>query len=519
MFADKLGFRTLTLALGLAAGTGLTACSGAGDSGGYGEDGGQGGLNPGVGQGGAQDFGKFRDILLDGNIPGPETIDDVGFFNEHKIELPKAQCGDDVCIHGSLGVMGNMISGSSCTVVLLGMNTPIDPATLERPPLNLAIAIDTSGSMNGAPIQYVRNGLEAMLDSLEPEDRVTLIGFSAEAEVLVENAPGTSPELLAAIQGLSADGKTNIYDGLRSAYDVVAEHADETRQNRVILLSDGQATAGITTPAKIVSMSEAYNELGYGLSTIGMGQDFDIELMRELSEVGAGAFYFLEDPSAVDEVFVEEVEAFLVPLAEQVKIDVDVTDGWTLRDVYGTRLFEIDGNAAGIDIPSLQIAHRENADDNENGRRGGGGAMVLELIPTGIDTNGAVGHVQFSYLDPDTDEVVADEVNIASPLGPWETPDDGYFGDFSVEKSFVMLNIYVGFQMAATRASVGDDRGALTVLMSLDQNVGDWLDENPDYDIEDDLKYVRLFIDNLQARGGSEPLEPDQVPPEPWPAD
>src|SRR5690606_8924952 len=91
--------------------------SSAGAEGDWGETGG-GGLDPGVGQGGAQDFGLFREILLDGGIPGPETIDDLGFFAEHKIELPKAECGENVCIHGMLGVMGNMISGSNCTVVL-----------------------------------------------------------------------------------------------------------------------------------------------------------------------------------------------------------------------------------------------------------------------------------------------------------------------------------------------------------------------------------------------------------------
>lgn len=517
MFGHDFGIRKLALGIGVAAVMGLGACgdSGAGDES-FGSDG--GGLNPGVGQGGAQDFGKFREILLDGDIPGPETIDDVGFFNEHKVDFPKAQCGENVCIHGILGVMGNMITGSDCTVVLLGMNTPIDPETLERPPLNLAIAVDTSGSMAGAPISYVRDGLENMLDSLEPEDRVSLISFDEDAEVLVDSVPGSSPELALAIQNLQADGSTNIYDGLRSAYELVEDHADETRQNRVILLSDGQATAGITSPSKIIGMSEAYNELGYGLSTIGMGTEFDIELMRELSEVGAGAFYFLEDPSAVEEVFVEEVSSFLVPLAEQVKIDVDIESGWDLRAVYGTKLFEIAGNSAGIDIPSLQIAHRLDDQDNEHGRRGGGGAMLVELLPVG-GHDGDVGSVQFSYRDPATNELVAQDVDIVTPLDPWETPEAGYFGHQSVEKSFVMLNIYVGFQMAATRASVGDDSAAAAVLRSLANNVEDWLDQNPDYDIEDDLIYINLFIENLERRGGGSVQQPDTIPPEPWPAD
>jgi Ca-activated chloride channel family protein len=264
-------------------------------------------------------------------------------------------------------------------------------------------------------------------------------------------------------------------------------------------------------------MSAAYNELGFGLSTIGMGESFDVELMRELSEVGAGAFYFLEDPSAVDEVFVEEVESFLVPLAEDVRIDVDITDGWTLRNVYGTKQFALDGNRADIDIASLQIAHRLDDDDNEMGRRGGGGAMILELLPTGIETGGEVGAVQISYREAQSGDVVAQDIAVTSPLDPFETPPEGYFGHQSAEKSFVMLNIYVAFQMAATRASVGDDSAALAVLRAVEAGVSDWLTENPDFDIEDDLKYVRLFIENLEARGGGQSETPEPVPPEPWP--
>ena len=76
--------------------------------------------------------------------------------------------------------------------------------------------------------------------------------------------------------------------------------------------------------------------------------------------------------------------------------------------------------------------------------------------------------------------------------------------------------------MAATRASQGDLIGAYKVLDSLDLNVDAWLVSNPDFDIEDDLKYIRLFKANLIAAGATEPppTQPGQVPlPEPWPND
>jgi Ca-activated chloride channel family protein len=492
----------------------LLGCKAEGGEGGWPE----GGLDPGVGQGGAQDFGLFREILLEGGIPGPETIDDLGFFAEHRIDMPAAECGENVCIHGLLGVMGNMITGSNCTVVLIGMNTPIDPEQIERPPLNLTLAVDLSHSMTGPAMEHVREGLLRMREGLEPEDRVTLVGFSDGAEVLVEQVAGDSGELAAAIATLTPSGNTNIYAGLRTAYELTDAWAQEGWQNRVILVSDGEATAGITSDAVVLDLAASWSELGYQLTTIGLGESFDVELMRELAELGSGSFYYLEDPAAVEEVFEEEVRAFLIPLAEEAHIAATVFQGYDLRAVHGTKQVEVFGNQATIDMPILQLAHRVSDDDDESGRRGGGGAIILELLPNGDDPS-EVGRIEFSYRDPITDEVVLQEVDISSPLAAWETPEDGWFAGPSVEKGFVMLNIYVGFRMAAQRASVGDDPSALSTLRALEQSVAQWLLANDDEDIADDLLYIQLFIENLEARGIASHSPNPIPPPEPWPSD
>ena len=507
-------FSLLLLATGLGAGCAMDASDGAGF-----EGAGDGGA--GVAQGGAQDFGQFRAILDAGELPGPETLDDVGFFNEHKLELPAADCGQDICLHGELGVMGNMINGSNCTLIMLGMNTPIDPSTLERPPLNLAIAVDTSGSMSGDPIAYVREGLYRMLDDLGPDDRVSLVSFDNGAELVIEAVSGDDPELTLAIGSLNASGSTNIYDGLRVAYETVEAHAAPELQNRVILLSDGEATAGIQSDTKLVEMSAAYNAEGYGLTTIGMGQGFDPELMRDLAEKGAGAFYFLEDPAAVQEVFEEEVETFLVPLAKDVDISIQVDPGYSLRAIYGTKQAETWGNVGQISIPSLQIAHRTEVDDDEGGRRGGGGAMIVEVVPRDpslVEEPGTVGQVTMTWDVPGSDESRETTVKITNPLPPGEAPEEGHFSFAGVEKSFVMLNIYAGFEMAAVRSSYGDFAGARGVLVPLGEQVEWWLATNPDADIEDDLRYINQFIVNLDQRGASEgPTSP--TPPNPWPQD
>jgi Ca-activated chloride channel family protein len=485
----------------------------------------------GVSQSGAQDFGRFRGIIEDGELPAPNTLDPVGFFNEHKIELPAADCGQDVCLHGMLGVQGNMINGNNCTVAMVGFNTPLNPDDFDRPPLNMAVAVDVSGSMQGMPIESVRAGLRAFAEELEPKDTVTLVAYSSEANVLIESTPETDPDrelLQAEIANLTASGETNIYAGLRTALEDVSARAEDDRQNRVILLSDGVATTGITDTGRILNLGQSHAEDGVGITTIGVGSEFDLDLMRTLSETGSGNFYLLEDPGAVEEVFSEEIKTFLVPLAEKITIDFDVAEGYEFRAAYGTRLWEGDAESARIEIPSLFMAGRQSADDigPGGGRRGGGGVILLELIPTDdvdladdIGAGAPAGTLKMAYQKPGSDVTEEQEVTITNPLRPGETPEEGEFEQPSVEKAFVALNIYAGFEMAVERANNGAGNAALNVLNPLIASVQTYLDESgesPDPDIQDDLETMQQLTSIIEDTGAREEVG---APPDPWPQD
>jgi Ca-activated chloride channel homolog len=477
----------------------------------------------GISQGGAQDFGLFRQILEDGEIPGPDTLDHLGFFAEHKLDYPAPNCGNDVCMHGLLGVMGNMISGSTCTLVQIGMNSPIDVGNLQRPPLHLVIAVDVSGSMAGAPMDYVKAGLVEMIPALQPTDKVSLVTYSTSAKVVLDHIDATDTAALdTAFKGLYAAGSTNLYDGLFTAFSIAEQHFDPTYQNRVLYLSDGVATAGIQNGEKLTSLAAAYAKQGIGVTTIGVGADFDVDVMRDLSEVGAGNFYFLEDPKAVVEVFTDEIDTFLVPVALDVNLDVSIGSGYTVRGVYGTNGWSVAEGGGNISIPSLFLAGRTSAQDPiSSGRRGGGGAMLLELVPrpgaTGVIDPYEVGSLAFSFKDPLTGQTKTQFTDIAAPHA-FDAPAQ-FFTNGTVEKGFVMLNLFAGFKIASQLAADSDPRTARRTLEALRPNVDTWLASHPDPDIQDDLKYVDLFIQNLLVvEAQTTPYTPAE-PPNPWPAD
>jgi Ca-activated chloride channel family protein len=495
----------------------------------YGEPGGSGGPGDpggatGITQPGAQDFGLFRQILEDGGIPGPNTLDDIGFFAEHKLDYPAPDCGNELCMHGLFGAMGNMIEGGQCSIVQIGMNTPLDPSTFERPPMHLVLALDVSGSMAGEPIEYLRAGLVQMIDELEPVDRVSLVKYSSEANVVFQAVSAVeTAELQQAFESLYAAGSTNLYDGLFTAFEVAANHFDPNSQNRVIFLSDGMATDGLISPSKLRSLAETYAKQGIALTTIGVGTDFDVDVMRGLGEVGAGNFYFLEDPKSVLEVFSDEVHTFLWPIALDARIAVDVADGYELSAAYGTSSWKSYGSGGFVDMPALYLAGRTNAEEPiKEGRRGGGGAILLELLPrTDFDENpfNNVGTVNIQWRHPLSGEIVSQTVDITPPFGPNSIPDEGYFSHDTVEKGFVMLNIYAAFKLATELAEDSDPRTAQRTLGALRPNVADWLATNPDADIEDDLYYVDLFMKNLDTVIATTPPYQPGEPPNPWPAD
>lgn len=489
---------------------------GGGQVGGVGSQG-----SAGVGQAGAQDFGLFRKLLEAGQLPAPSTLDELGFFAEHKLDYPTAACGEDLCMHGLLGIMGNMITGSPCTLVHVGLNTPIDVDSLARPPMHLVLAIDTSGSMAGESMSLVKAGLIKMLDHLGAADTVSLVRYGSDVTTLLEHKGlDARAEIEGQIAALQPGGTTDLFGGLFQALSLAGKYAQQEIHSRVILLSDGVATAGLQNSAKLTSLAAGWARKGIGLTTIGLGADFDVEVMRALSEVGAGNFYFLEDAKAVAEVFTEEVKTMLFPIALDVTIQVTMGDGYLLGGAYGTRGWTATPTGGQIDIPTLFLARRTDAKDPiESGRRGGGGAIMIELIPLAGLANAAlldVGTLEIAWTHPKTGVRHTRKSVLHSTQGPGDLPAGGVFTHKTAEKGFVMLNLFVGLRLAAELAADSDPGAGIGVLQALRTAVQGWLKDNPDPDIADDLKYVGLFIDVLQAQPAQfqTPIAPASNP---WP--
>ncbi len=203
------------------------------------------------------------------------------------------------------------------------------PRSEVRPPVNLALVIDRSGSMSGDKIAKAREAALEAVRQLAPDDVVAVIAYDTTVETLVPaQRVGNRRRLEAAIQSLEATGNTALYGGVVRGADEVRRHSEDSRYiNRVILLSDGQANVGPSSPEELGRLGTALMREGIAVTTIGLGLGFNEDLMTRLAQRSDGNTYFVEDSSDLPRIFAAELGDVLSIVARRVVIEIEFPEG------------------------------------------------------------------------------------------------------------------------------------------------------------------------------------------------
>ncbi len=197
------------------------------------------------------------------------------------------------------------------------------------PAMNLALAIDVSGSMQGDKIAAARQAALAMVQSLTARDRLSIVAFDSTAELLLDGRAmdAAGREAACAVIGKLIDrGGTNLFDGWLLAAERVAVAMAEVPQasHRVLLLSDGQTNEGVTDRREIAHHAGALLERGVVTSVLGIGDGYDEELLGAIAEAGGGNMHDAGQSPEIGEIVIAELQESRAALLERVTLRVSV---------------------------------------------------------------------------------------------------------------------------------------------------------------------------------------------------
>ncbi len=206
-------------------------------------------------------------------------------------------------------------------------------------PLNISVVIDQSGSMaTDNKMHKVKTALREFVKGLRPEDRISIVTYSTRAHVAFSGEVNnhSMSHIQDVISRISPNGSTNLNEGMEYGYEEVLRNYSDEYTNRVILLTDGIANVGTTTPSQIVSNSFRYNQKGISISTIGVGKDLNYQLLSNISKKGKGSNYFIgSHQEDIQKVFKDELQSLLSPIARNVKLVIEYPENMRVSNFMG----------------------------------------------------------------------------------------------------------------------------------------------------------------------------------------
>lgn len=205
--------------------------------------------------------------------------------------------------------------------VLVDLVAPPAPG-VTRKPIDVAVVIDRSGSMSGRKLEAVRRAVIQLGRLLGPADRLAVVTFDGNAQLVLPLGSHATAEFERTIAGIRAGGSTNLSGGWLCAHDELSNRGRDEALRRIIVLTDGEANAGIHDPALLVGIVGGGRQKEITTSVIGFGTGFNEELCGSMADAGGGRDYFCEGPDQAPAVFRTEFEGLAALVAQNIVVEL-----------------------------------------------------------------------------------------------------------------------------------------------------------------------------------------------------
>lgn len=224
-------------------------------------------------------------------------------------------------------------------VVKVTLDAPDVSPDQVRVPVNLSIVLDRSGSMRGDKIEYARQAAIEAIRRLHPQDIVSLVTYDSAIETII---PAQHPRDLEwmedQIRRITPRGMTALFGGVSQGAAELRKHQDGRFVHRMILLSDGVANVGPSQPADLARLGASLQKENIQVSTVGVGMDYNEDLMTGLARESGGNTYFVEHSADLPRILTAELGEAHQMVARRVTVQIDLPTG-----VHPVRIIGRDG--------------------------------------------------------------------------------------------------------------------------------------------------------------------------------
>jgi Ca-activated chloride channel family protein len=419
-----------------------------------------------VRQGGAQDARHFRQSAELG-MPRPESLTIEGLMGEHDLTIPASRpCAQLFCLATEAMIASLPLRPDDKVFVGLGFASNIVAETWQREPLHLVAVVDKSGSMAGEPLDLVRKSLRQIVEQMRDGDRISIVLYGDTSHLFL---PPTDigrdrATALGAIGRIESNGSTNMEAGLRVGYDTAFAAKPAFRGNtRLMLFTDEQPNVGNTDPESFMGMAQAASQAGIGLTTIGVGIQFDGALATDISSVRGGNLFFVANEAEVKSVFAKQLDTMVSEVAHDVRITMTPREGYKVSGVFGVPdglMRDSEGGAVTITVPTAFLSTNGGGIFVSLGKAADRAALPAAALTSDIP----LMDVALSYVGAKDGKDGADRVTVGNPTG---VPSQ------ALRLAHLLTDEYFVLHGAATAFHVEDKpKEAFALLSGFSQRLG-----------------------------------------------
>ncbi|MCX7682100.1 MAG: VWA domain-containing protein [Anaerolineae bacterium] len=218
---------------------------------------------------------------------------------------------------------------------LLYLMCEIRPAvTVEgkRLPLNLCLVIDRSTSMQGARLDNVKQAAYQIVEELSQDDALAVVTFSDRAEVVIPSTQGVNPaQARAKIASILPSGGTEMLQGLQLGLEELEKRHGSNTVSHLILLTDGQTYGD---EEACVALARVAGERNIGITSLGIGEDWNDELLDQVAAQSGGVTAYISSPGQVQSLLRKQVHGLGTVVARQLRLEFNCAEGVVVEALY-----------------------------------------------------------------------------------------------------------------------------------------------------------------------------------------